>query len=134
MKRLMTLADTTFAHRLVWKLEEVGIRATLTTEHPPQGLYLGVRQAIIWIADDADAERAIEIHDQLLLERTCPECPRCGFDLRAHTGPTHCPECGRLLKADTADLPCPRCGESVPANFEVCWNCGEVLPGAADGK
>ena len=22
-----------------------------------------------------------------------------------------------------ADWPCPQCGESVPGNFETCWNC-----------
>lgn len=22
-----------------------------------------------------------------------------------------------------ADWPCPKCGESVPGNFEACWNC-----------
>src|SRR5262249_21714615 len=27
-----------------------------------------------------------------------------------------------------ADWRCPKCGESVPANFETCWNCGSSKP------
>ena len=27
---------------------------------------------------------------------------------------------------------CPRCGESVPAGFEVCWNCGTGQDGVPD--
>jgi len=78
------------------------------------------------------------------------ECPKCssryGDDLKI------CRTCGAILTAATSDLPqqpanndpppheaeealqtastekkswtCPRCGQSVPRDFEVCWNCG----------
>jgi hypothetical protein len=40
-----------------------------------------------------------------------------------------------LLKAATeapastgADWLCPKCGESVPTNFDACWNCSSTKP------
>lgn len=29
-----------------------------------------------------------------------------------------------------ADWPCPKCGESVPGNFETCWNCSTAREGS----
>ena len=30
-----------------------------------------------------------------------------------------------LLSEDDESWNCPTCGEAVPANFDVCWNCGD---------
>ena len=32
--------------------------------------------------------------------------------------------------AVTADWRCPKCGESVPGNFDICWNCSTKRPEA----
>lgn len=44
-----------------------------------------------------------------------------------------------LLKASAevpgavrADWNCPRCGESVPGNFDTCWNCSGSAPESAE--
>ncbi len=28
------------------------------------------------------------------------------------------------------DWRCPKCGETVPGNFDTCWNCSATMPGA----
>ena len=32
--------------------------------------------------------------------------------------------------ARKGDVACGGCGESSPANFDLCWNCGQGLEGA----
>jgi hypothetical protein len=134
MRRLVTVPDITLGQRVLWKLEEEGIDATLTTEHPPQGLYMGVRIAIVWLPDDADdalAERAYALYEQVIAENLSTTCPHCRYDLRGHRGSTHCPECGRAITAPISQLQCPHCGEEVPGNFDVCWSCGGAMTGEA---
>ena len=31
---------------------------------------------------------------------------------------------------DGPDWKCPKCGETIPGNFEMCWNCSENKPEA----
>lgn len=52
----------------------------------------------LWVTEDADVARALE----LLAART--EALAAAVDL--------------------PDWRCPACGETVPGNFETCWNCG----------
>ena len=35
--------------------------------------------------------------------------------------------------AGTASCQCPACGEVNPPGFELCWQCGAVLPEAGSG-
>jgi hypothetical protein len=88
--------------------------------------------------------------------RKCPKCAsQYGDELKL------CRTCGAILEAVENDLPppadplppeeelgddtspatppagsgswkCPQCGESVPGEFEVCWNCGTGQDGTPD--
>lgn len=53
-------------------------------------------------------------------------CVDCGYDLRGHNASGQCPECGSSFghAPDVFGATCAHCGELVPADFDVCWNCG----------
>jgi hypothetical protein len=123
---------------LMDRLEEAGIPAYAATERDALELHAGGPLSVgVWIADAADADRATEVARELLGAPGQRVCPRCGYDLRGHSGKTRCPECGQAVWPDPhpappgsdADVTCPACGEQVPADFEVCWNCGADMPG-----
>jgi hypothetical protein len=95
---------------------------------------MGVRFAIVWLPDDADdalAERAYALYEQVIAENVSTTCPHCRYDLSGHSGSSHCPECGRAITAPLSQLQCPHCGEGVPGNFEICWSCGGAMSGEA---
>lgn len=49
------------------------------------------------------------------------ECDECGWTRsKRRTGAPRKPEPSVVVP----DVVCPECGESVPGNFEACWNCG----------
>lgn len=127
MKLLAPIYDNALAQHVLWALNEQGVKAELTSEHPVQSLYSGQLQFNIWIADDADVEKAMRIHDDVLASQTVKECPHCQYDLQGHRGRANCPECGRAITAPQEDQQCSACGETSPANFEVCWNCGSAF-------
>jgi hypothetical protein len=35
---------------------------------------------------------------------------------------------GKAPTVNREDWRCPKCGETVPGNFELCWNCGSAPP------
>lgn len=128
MHRLLTLPETPVAYELVRRLNEAGIDAEITTERSAAALYVGsTSDAIIWIRNEADRDRAIKMYDTLHSEQVNLKCPECGYNLEGHAGAVNCPECGRSTTALIEDVICPECGETVPGNFEVCWNCGTSI-------
>jgi hypothetical protein len=58
-------------------------------------------------------------------------CGRCGYDIADARAYSSCPQCGLPLATHATpavpDVECPNCHESVPADFDVCWNCQEPL-------
>ncbi|HEY8520056.1 MAG TPA: DUF2007 domain-containing protein [Gammaproteobacteria bacterium] len=72
-------------------LVEEGIDARLFGGETP---YPGVLNIEVWVTDDADAPRALE-----LIRRTFSDEERPAWR-------------------------CAACGESNPASFELCWSCG----------
>jgi hypothetical protein len=56
----------------------------------------------LWVVEDADEARALEL---LAAQRDALAAP-----------------------VDLADWTCAQCGETVPGNFQTCWNCGAVPP------
>jgi len=56
----------------------------------------------LWVNDDGDEARALEL-------------------LAAQSG-------AQAAALDSPDWTCPQCGETVPGNFETCWNCGGEPP------
>ena len=86
------------AYLLADRLNQAGIKAHVFNEHassivgdvPPD-----VAQPQVWLARDADRERA-----EILLR---------GLEADAARG---------------GSLHCASCGEDSPANFDLCWKCG----------
>ena len=89
------------AYLVADRLNQAGIKAHVFNEHassivgdvPPD-----VAQPQVWLARDADRERAT-----LLLAAIEADAARGGT------------------------LTCDACGEDSPGNFELCWNCGKSL-------
>ena len=130
MHRLLTMPESPVAYEFVRRLNEASIPARLTTEHSAAGLHTGFqRNAIIWIDTESDSERAGEVYRELLADHEVEKCPVCGYSLSGHSSRMRCPECGYEAVAQIADSTCPRCHETVPSNFDICWNCGEPMKG-----
>jgi hypothetical protein len=89
------------AYLLADRLNQAGIKAHVFNEHassivgdvPPD-----VAQPQVWLARDADRERA-----EILLRELEADAARGG------------------------SVHCASCGEDSPANFDLCWNCGGSL-------
>jgi hypothetical protein len=101
MKRLCSAPSLPDAHILRELLEDAGIDARVLNENAQGGVgQLPVNEAYpqVWILKEADYERAREV------VRSFERAPR-----------------------DAGSVRCPRCGEDNPANFQLCWNCGNGL-------
>jgi len=100
MKRLCRAANLPEAHILRGMLEQAGIEAMVFNEHAQGGVgQLPVMDAWpeLWVAE-ADAQRAAAVLEEF--------------------------QRSPLVVAARA---CARCGEDSPANFQVCWSCGEAF-------
>jgi len=100
MKRLCRAANLPEAHILRGLLEQAGIETMVFNEHAQGGVgQLPVMDAWpeLWVGE-ADAARAAAVLEEF--QRSPPV-----VTARACTG----------------------CGEDNPANFQVCWSCGETL-------
>jgi hypothetical protein len=87
------------------RLNQAGIRAHVFNQHAQSivgDVPPDVAQPQVWLERDDDRERA-----QILLDRIEEEGRRGG------------------------DVRCPACAEMSPANFDLCWNCGQGLTGHA---
>ena len=81
-------------------LENAGI-PTLIRNEMNQNIDAVLRAPTLCVVNESDYDRAVEIIRELLKER------------ELSTG---------------TDIPCPACQEPNPGNFEVCWNCGAMIP------
>ena len=100
MKRLCRAANLPEAHILRGLLEQAGIETMVFNEHAQGGVgQLPVMDAWpeLWVCE-VDAQRAAAVLEEF---RRRPPVDRA----RA----------------------CAGCGEDNPANFQVCWSCGESL-------
>ena len=86
------------------RLRQAGIRAHVFNQHASS------------IAGDIPVDHVAQ--PQVWIEREA-DCERAGIVLRDI-------ESG----ARKGDVACGGCGESSPANFDLCWNCGQGLEGA----
>lgn len=128
MHKLVVLQDPVKTAALMQRLDEAGIGATSTQEQSPANLYLGgAISSAIWVELEQDLRHASEILREVQSRCVSASCPRCGYSLRGHAGLSACPECAFVITASQADRMCARCRESVPATFEICWNCGAAL-------
>lgn len=118
-------------HELQRRLDQAGFNTAITNDIAVTDLDLGTHRFIVWIDDDDDHDKAIAMVRELESEQLVVKCPKCGYDLSGHHGAIRCPECGHSLTAPSPDVACPHCGEDVPADFEVCWNCGAELDESA---
>lgn len=101
MKKIYSAANLPEAHLISHLLEEAGIDHHIFNENLQGGvgeLPFTHTYPDIWIVDEAQGERAMEI-------------------IRSYEAPR--PE-GEPAK-------CGACGEDNPAGFEVCWSCGGHL-------
>jgi len=100
MKRLCRAANLPEAHILRGLLEQAGIETMVFNEHAQSGVgHLPVMDAWpeLWVSE-ADEDRAAAVLEEF--QRSPPVSTARG---------------------------CARCGEENPANFQVCWSCGEAL-------
>ncbi len=113
---------------LMRRPEEASIDAFSVVERAVGELYLGGAPSVsIWVKDANHMLQAREIFREVQVQQTELRCPRCGYELRGHSGEATCPECGEDTTAKAPDRPCPQCHEAVPHDFEICWNCGADL-------
>lgn len=101
MKRAYTAAHLPDAHLLAHTLETHGIRTHVFNESL-QGGFGELPQIYpeVWIVDEQDWERA-----RALVEN---------FE--------------RDVTASEGVVRCGQCHEDNPSTFEICWQCGAVLP------
>lgn len=100
MKRVYTAAHSPDAQLLVHALETRGIRARIFNESLVGGVgELPHVYPEVWV-DDGDWEQAREVAAQ--------------FD--------------RGVTRSTGLVRCPHCDEDNPETFEICWQCGTVIP------
>lgn len=101
MKKIYSAADLPEAHLVSHLLAEAGIAHHVFNENLQGGvgeLPFTHTWPDIWIVDEADAPRALEL-------------------IRAYErGPS-----------GGEPAACPACGEENPAGFEICWRCGTPL-------
>ncbi len=103
-------------------LQEAGIPVVVQDEVRGTVFY-----PTLWVVNDADYERALEIIDA---NPPVPrECPECGYDLRGLPEP-RCPECGEpfFRPIRPPDWICPHCDERLEGQFTACWKCGAKRP------
>lgn len=122
------MVESPAVYVLLDRLKDAGIAATVTTQTTTASMYTGgLRDAEIWIADDADEVIAKDIAVRVIAEMAQSYCGNCGYDLRGHSGKTNCPECGHRVHAREYDYPFPHCGERVPGTMDMCWSCGKDM-------
>jgi len=135
MRRLTTFVNGIAAAALQQELELAGIEAQITQEslgHPHNRLIFA-----LWVEETADqaaieeACAAVQARYADILERPATRVSsiedmlkcKCGYDLRGQVEDGKCPECGhpyQIIKYKS----CGKCGEEIPADFDVCWQCG----------
>jgi hypothetical protein len=103
MKEVSVHRDVTVVgfHKSI--LDEAGIECFIRNEHTAAslgGAALGLVQSpifdpVLCIADDSRYDEAVAL-------------------LRSAT---------TASQETREDWPCPKCGESIPGNFDACWNC-----------
>ena len=135
MTKVFSARDPAEAHLVQSLLEEHGIRALVQGEAlwgARGSLGLGFDSTpSVWVAEQADAERAAHV---LATEYGPPNpthCENCGYNLWGLPEP-RCPECGQPFTRIAAGPPwtCPKCGEQCEGQFAQCWKCGAARPPA----
>lgn len=105
MKRVYTAAHLPDAQMLVHALESHGVKARVFNESLQGGIgELPHIYPEVWIEDESDWDEARS------LVRS--------FD--------------RDVTRNKGVARCPRCHEDNPATFEICWQCGAVIPPSND--
>lgn len=96
MKLIFTSPDRTAVGVLHSALEEAGIECELRNEAMQANFPGAAFYPELWVIEDQDFPRAVEVRDSLCLRAPV-----------AHTPWT-----------------CPACGEQLEAQFLSCWKCG----------
>lgn len=100
MRRLYTAANLPEAYIVLQLLEQAGIEACVFNENAQGGLgEIPFTHAYpeVWLMEEVDLARAREVVT--------------GYERSSAEGTVRCTECR----------------EENPANFQLCWNCGEQL-------
>ena len=100
MRKVYTAATLPDAHLIVGMLAQSGITAKVFNENAQGGVgEIPFTHAWpeVWLEDARDAERALELIRK--------------FEVRDTAGQSACRHCGELN----------------PQNFEICWNCAELM-------
>jgi len=100
MLKLYTAANLPEAYIVFHLLGQAGIEARVFNEHALGGLgEIPFTHAYpeVWVMEEADMSRAREV------------------------------VAGYEKLPDHIDVRCAACRETNPANFQICWNCGEPI-------
>jgi hypothetical protein len=101
--KLYTATDLADATLLVDQLARSGVRARVRNAHLSSlagELPFGQVLPEVWLERDGDAHAGSTILEDYVARKTLPI---------------------------GEDRQCPECGEDNPANFELCWQCGECF-------
>ena len=101
MERFYTALNRFDAYLLLHRLQQVGVAAHVFNEHMSSivgDVPPDVAQPQVWLENARDRPRAEAVLAALAAERT-----------------------------STGTVSCRKCNEENPANFEICWRCGEGL-------
>jgi rubrerythrin len=143
MRELIRLANSARAAKVQAALQAHGIEAEVITELA--NAYTGFAESVVWVDEAVDKQVAREICEECLqamgfgtndrvsrIEDEPDEtskCVQCGYSLRGQVADGKCPECGHPYQI-VGTRKCQSCNESVPSDFDICWNCGSEMPAA----
>ena len=102
MKRVYDALNLPDAHIVANLLQQAGIDARVFNENAQSVMgEIPITSAMpqVWVMDEAFAARAMQLIESY-----------------------------RNRAPSVATQTCKRCGELNPAEFEICWNCGQALP------
>ena len=99
MKKLDTFNDIVTANIYKAKLEMADIDILIKNDYPPGiSISLGNQLPELWVIHDQDLARAREIIQQV----------------------------DQPDKSNQSDWTCKKCGEKLDAQFDECWQCGQL--------
>jgi hypothetical protein len=104
MRRLFSSPDSAEMGLLKSRLEEAGIPCALQNEQISQALPSAAFSAELWLANDEDYRRAVDLCEAWNEFMNKSKCPHCGIKLGNFLYADACPHCHHELEQNTKPL------------------------------